>query len=198
MLASTCLPTVHHAVEIGGRAYWDGGFSANPDLVTLAAESPVGDTLLVQLNPVEKGEAPRSAREIAADVSRVTFSQPLIRDVAEIVAIRDDVPTGWRRRTRRAERIAAHRFHLVEAGRHTGSLSPETKMRPDRALLTSLHNAGREEARRWLGRCLSDIGRRSTVDLKAHFLAPLGPIHVTIPAGEQQTREDAEAIAAKL
>ena len=34
--ASCCLPTLHHAVEIDGAAYWDGGFSANPDLVTLA------------------------------------------------------------------------------------------------------------------------------------------------------------------
>ena len=49
MLASACLPTLHHAVEIDGRAYWDGGFSANPDLVTLARDSPVDDTLIVKL-----------------------------------------------------------------------------------------------------------------------------------------------------
>ncbi|MBS0242198.1 MAG: patatin-like phospholipase family protein, partial [Proteobacteria bacterium] len=79
VLASACLPQVHHAVEIEGRAYWDGGFSSNPDLVTLASESPVGDTLLVLLNPIEKSGASRSAREIAADVSRVTFTQPLVR-----------------------------------------------------------------------------------------------------------------------
>ncbi|MEI9901580.1 MAG: patatin-like phospholipase family protein [Hyphomicrobium sp.] len=32
VLASACLPTLHHAVEIDGAAYWDGGFSANPDI----------------------------------------------------------------------------------------------------------------------------------------------------------------------
>ena len=48
VLASACLPTVHHAVAIEGRAYWDGGFSANPELLTLARESPVADTLIVQ------------------------------------------------------------------------------------------------------------------------------------------------------
>ena len=37
VLASACLPTLHHAVSIDGRAYWDGGFSANPDLLTLGA-----------------------------------------------------------------------------------------------------------------------------------------------------------------
>ncbi len=30
LLASACLPTLHHAVEIDGEAYWDGGFTANP------------------------------------------------------------------------------------------------------------------------------------------------------------------------
>src|SRR5688572_32902032 len=33
VLASACLPMLHHAVTIDGQAYWDGGFSANPDLV---------------------------------------------------------------------------------------------------------------------------------------------------------------------
>src|SRR5204863_6392064 len=41
VLASACLPALHHAVEIEGVAYWDGGFSANPDLRTVAMESPV-------------------------------------------------------------------------------------------------------------------------------------------------------------
>lgn len=181
ILASACLPQVHHAVEIDGRAYWDGGFTANPDLVTLAAESPVADTLLVLLNPIEKADSPRSAREIAADVSRVTFCQPLIRDVMEIAAHQADVQVlRWRRPRTRSERIAAHRYHLVEAGRHTSTLPPESKMRPERALLTYLHNAGREEARRWLGRAKSSIGKRSTVDLGDRFL---GPLRTVVPNG---------------
>ena len=50
VLASACLPTLHHAVVIDGQAYWDGGFSANPDIVTLGRESPVADTLIVKLS----------------------------------------------------------------------------------------------------------------------------------------------------
>jgi NTE family protein len=174
ILASTCLPQVHHAVEIDGRAYWDGGFTANPDLVTLAAESPVGDTLLVLLNPIEKAGFPRSAREIASDVSRVTFCQPLMRDVIEIAAHQADFKSSlWRRPRTRSERIAVHRYHLIEAGRHTGTLPPESKMRPERALLSYLHNAGREEARRWLGRAKGAIGKHSSVELGEKLLGPL-------------------------
>jgi len=86
VLASACLPTLHHAVVIGGRAYWDGGFSANPDLLTLATESSVADTLIVQLNPLQQRGLPRSASEIADRVNTITFNQPLLRDVAAIVS----------------------------------------------------------------------------------------------------------------
>ena len=196
VLASACLPQVHHAVEIEGRAYWDGGFSANPDLMTLVAESPVGDTLLVLLNPVEKGDRPRSAREIAADVSRVTFSQPLVRDVMEIAAYQgESAGPRWRGPRSRSERIARHRFHMIEAGRHTNTLAPESKMRPERALLSYLHNAGREEARRWLARAKGDIGQRSSVDLAARLLGPLRcsppqPAEPPIDAGDELDGHD--------
>ncbi|HEX5959612.1 MAG TPA: patatin-like phospholipase family protein, partial [Hyphomicrobiaceae bacterium] len=68
VLASACLPMLHHAVSIGGHAYWDGGFSANPDLVTLGRESPVSDTLIVKLSAIEPNGVPTSAREIAGRV----------------------------------------------------------------------------------------------------------------------------------
>ncbi len=186
VLASACLPQVHHAVEIEGRAYWDGGFTANPDLTTLADQSPVGDTLIVLLNPVERTIQPRSAREIAADLNRVTFSQPLVRDAMEIVAHRDQRGSRWRKPRTRAERLARHRFHLIEAGRHTNALPPESKMRPERALLTYLHNSGREEARRWIARAKDQVGRRSSIDLAERFLAPLTSI-AGAPTGAPET-----------
>ena len=40
LLASACLPTLHHAVEIDGEAYWDGGFTANPAIYPLMYEKP--------------------------------------------------------------------------------------------------------------------------------------------------------------
>ena len=160
----------------------------------LADQSPVGDTLLVLLNPIEKPSAPRTAREIAGDVSRVTFSQPLLRDVAEIEALRGEHRVGMFRRQTRSSRIAAHRFHLIEAGRHTGSLSPETKMRPDKALLAALNTAGREEARRWVGRHLADIGRRRTVDLAATFLTPLTSLRSAEPEALPETEPQAAQV----
>ncbi|HEX4892408.1 MAG TPA: patatin-like phospholipase family protein [Hyphomicrobiaceae bacterium] len=198
VLASTCLPTLHHAVEIDGRAYWDGGFSANPDIVTLAGESPASDTLIVQLNPIEKAGVPRTARAIAFDVNRITFTQPFLRDVAEIAALKRDAPRSWLfSRNSRTARIARHRFHLIEAARHTGDLAPETKLRPERALLMFLHRAGREEAGKWLARHRQALGKHATVDLESRFLGPLGPLATTATA-ERDDDPDTAVLGGKL
>jgi NTE family protein len=173
VLASACLPTIHHAVSIEGRAYWDGGFSSNPDLVTLGRESPVADTLIVKLNSLDKNGIPTSAREITARVNQITFGQPMLRDIELIETVRRQSRRFACMRHGKADaRLARQRFHLIEAGRFTNALAPESKAVPDLQLLTYLHDAGRSEAAKWLERHGNDIGRRETVDLTRHFLAP--------------------------
>jgi NTE family protein len=172
VLASACLPTLHHAVVIDGRAYWDGGFSANPDLVTLARQSPTGDTLIVRLSSLHTESVPASAREISARINQITFNQPMLRDIELIEALCRQHGSRWSRRTDPGDaRLARHRFHLIEAGRFTSALAPESKAKPDLELLTYLHGAGRSETEKWLARARAQIGRRSTVDLARHFLA---------------------------
>ena len=171
VLASACLPTIHHAVAIDGSAYWDGGFSANPDLVTLARESPTADTLIVKLTPLRADGVPTSARQISARINQITFNQPMLRDIELIETVRAHA-RRWPRMTISADaRLARHRFHLIEAGRFTSALAPESKIKPDIELLTYLHGAGRGETEKWLARSRASIGRRATVDLAKHFLS---------------------------
>ena len=170
VLASACLPTIHHAVAIDGHAYWDGGFSANPDLVTLGRESPFGDTLIVKLNAIDKPGVPMTAREISARINQITFNQPMLRDIEVIETVR----AGRRRWSGLANapdaRLARHRFHLIDAGRFTGALAPESKGKPDLELLLYLHAAGRNETDKWLARSRASVGRRSTVDFAKDLL----------------------------
>ncbi len=172
VLASACLPTVHHAVEIAGEAYWDGGFSANPDLVTLAVESPVSDTLLVMLTPLVQNELPTTVRDISNHANRLTFNAPLLRDIEVIAAVRETagsiLPKG------RLAPLAKHRFHLIDAGPLTGAMSPETAMKPDWGMMTYLHGAGRSDTEKWLAASRADIGKRETVELEKYFLPVLG------------------------
>jgi len=172
VLASACLPTLHHAVSIDGQAYWDGGFSANPDLLTLGRESPVADTLIVKLSALDRDGVPTSAREIAGRINQITFMQPMLRDIEVIETVRR-LNSRWTRLNSPADaRLARHRFHLIEAGRFTSSLPPESKGKPDIELLTYLHGAGRSETEKWLARHGGSIGWKSTVDLARHFLGP--------------------------
>ncbi len=167
VLASACLPTVHHAVEIDGVAYWDGGFSANPDLVTLAVESPVADTLLVTLTPLVIDEHPMSVRDISNHATRLTFNAPLLRDIEVIMAVRETagaiLPKG------RLSPLARHRFHLIDASPVTATMSPETTLKPDWTVITYLHGAGRNAAEEWLKSSRDAIGRNETIDLGQHF-----------------------------
>lgn len=171
VLASACLPTLHRTVEIDGEGYWDGGFSKNPDLITLATESPVHDTLIVQINSLARREVPKGVREIAGAVNRLTFNAPLLRDVELILAVRE--ASSGRRfggigRGRHAG-LVNHRFHMIEAGRYTSSLSDDSKLKPDLGLLTYLHSAGRTQTHKWLAQNFAAIGRRETVDFAERF-----------------------------
>lgn len=172
VLASACLPTVHRAVEIEGAAYWDGGFSANPDIVTLAVESPVPDTLLITLSPLVIDEHPTSARDITNQATRLTFNAPLLRDVEVIMAVRETagtiLPKG------RLAPLARHRFHLIDASPITASMSPESTYQPDWTMITYLHGAGRSAAESWLHASRNAIGRAETVDLAQHFFGRSG------------------------
>src|SRR5690606_4838966 len=140
-------------------------------------ESPVEDTLLVQLNPLYHADVPRSAGEIADRVNTLTFNQPLLRDVQVIVAAKEEGLGWFSGRNSRTARLRRHRFHLIEAGAYTAGLSADTKLRPDKGLLTYLHGAGRTEARKWLNHHRAAIGRHSTVDLRARFLEANGRAH---------------------
>jgi NTE family protein len=165
VLASACLPSIHHAVEIEGRAYWDGGFSANPDFLTPAHESPIGDTLIVQLNAFAKLSKPTSARDIAGHINHLTFNQSYLAQIGQL-ELALETPTRWFRASgHRTHKLAQHRFHLIEAGRITGNLSDDSKGKPEQALLSYLHAAGINQAGKWLDRHREDIGRRDTAEL---------------------------------
>jgi len=177
VLASACLPTLHRAVQIGGMAYWDGGFSANPDLITVVRESPLSDTLLVMVNPRERMELPTGSREISGHINHITFNAPLRRDVELIETLRQESKKSWFNRATLAGKLQRHRFHVVDAGRYTAALKHETKMKPDWGLFTYLHGAGRTETHKWLDRHRRDVGRRETARLGERILGEPVPAH---------------------
>src|SRR5208282_1974832 len=84
VLASACLPTMFQAVEIGGEAYWDGGYMGNPALFPLIYQCQSADILIVHLNPLYRGEIPRTADEILNRVNEVSFNSSLMREMRAV------------------------------------------------------------------------------------------------------------------
>ncbi|MGH6902454.1 MAG: patatin-like phospholipase family protein [Geminicoccaceae bacterium] len=150
ILASTCLPQLHPAVEIDGAPYWDGGFSANPPLLPLIEGCRARDVVLVQINPLAAERVPRTPREIRDRVAEIAFGRPL---ADELLRLRDASagalwPFAWIRQRRR--RLARHRLHAIDGSAELGKLDPRTKVEPTWPLLLELRARGWAAADAWL------------------------------------------------
>ena len=76
-MASACLPDLFQSVIIDGQPYWDGGYAGNPPLWPLFYETPCRDAIIVQINPIERDQTPRSPAEIRNRIDEVTFNASL-------------------------------------------------------------------------------------------------------------------------
>jgi NTE family protein len=162
VLASACLPTLFHAVKIGDRHYWDGGFVGNPVLYPFFKSSPADDIVIIQINPVVRPGLPRSAREIADRVNEITFNSALLAELRAIGFVHRLLERG---RLTRADGYRDMRVHMIEARKALRPLGASSKLNAEWPFLRRLFEIGRTAAERWLTRNRADLGERSTLDL---------------------------------
>ena len=169
VLASAALPTLHHAVEIDGARYWDGGFSANPPLVPLIEHCASDDLLLVQIDPVHDDGHPVTAEEIRGQVARLTFLGPLMRELETIQSLRKMAPRGGS--TTLGKRVRSLRLHRIDAGEDLRPLGQTSKLNPEWDLVRHVRDIGRRRAETWLDESASHLGKRETFDLAGGLTA---------------------------
>ncbi len=162
LLASACLPTLFRAVEINGDAYWDGGYAGNPTITPLIRESDAHDTILIQINPRERAETPRSATEILNRVNEISFNSPLMKELRMIALLRSVADAG----NAEGARWAAMRTHRVMTDM-LADFGASSKLNAEWSFISKLHTEGRRCADAFLADHGEDIGRRSTADLDA-------------------------------
>jgi NTE family protein len=160
LLASACLPTLFQAVEIDGEPHWDGGFTGNPTITPLVRESDAVDILLVQINPLERAETPRSAAEILNRMNEVSFNSPLMKELRMIAVLRQVADPGSGEGARWA-RMRMHRIMTDELSH----LDASSKLNAEWAFLSLLRDEGRRAAGAFLETHGGDIGKRSSLDL---------------------------------
>jgi NTE family protein len=160
LLASACLPTLFQAVEIDGEAYWDGGYSGNPTITPLVRECASHDTILVQINPVERPGTPRTAREILNRLNEVSFNAVLLKELRMIALLRQVAEPG----DCEGARWARMRVHRIASEQMT-SLGYSSKLNAEWDFLCLLRSEGRRSAEAFLDRHGQDLGRRSSLNL---------------------------------
>jgi len=159
LLASACLPTMFQAIEIGGDPYWDGGYAGNPTLTPLIRESDAHDTILVQINPRERPDTPRTASEILDRLNEVSFNSPLMKELRMIALLRQVADPGHGEGARWAE-MRTHRImsdKLVAFG-------ASSKLNAEWQFVSLLKEEGRRSADAFLTAHGEDIGKVSTAD----------------------------------
>ena len=160
LLASACLPTMFQAVEIDGDPYWDGGYSGNPTISPLVRECNSSDTILVQINPVERPGTPKSARDILNRLNEISFNSPLLKELRMIALMRQAVDPGHRE----GRLWARMRIHRIASDLMT-DLGASSKLNAEWAFLCKLRDEGRRCAEAFIAAHGADVGKRSTFDL---------------------------------
>ena len=162
LLASACLPTLFQAVEIDGEPYWDGGYSGNPTITPLVRECTSRDTILVQINPVERPGTPRTARDILNRLNEVSFNAVLLKELRMIALLRQVADPG----DCEGARWAGMRIHRI-ASEQMAELGYSSKLNAEWEFLCMLRDEGRRSAEAFLAAHGEDLGRRSSLDLDA-------------------------------
>ncbi|WP_156964687.1 patatin-like phospholipase family protein [Methylocapsa aurea] len=160
LLASACLPTMFQAIEIDGEPYWDGGYSGNPTITPLIRECKSHDTILVQINPIERKESPRSASEILNRLNEVSFNSVLLKELRMIALLRHVADPG----DSEGAQWAGMRIHRIASEMMT-ELGASSKLNAEWEFFSLLRDEGRKAAQLFLETHAADLGRRSTLDL---------------------------------
>jgi NTE family protein len=162
LLASACLPTLFRAIEIDGEAYWDGGFAGNPTITPLVRESEAHDTILVQINPRERPDTPRSAADILDRIDEIAFNSPLMKELRMIAVLRQAADVG----TGEGARWAQMRMHRIMTDM-LARFGASSKLNAERDFIMMLQAEGRRAASEFLETNGADLGKRSTTDVDA-------------------------------
>lgn len=168
VLASTCLPFLFKAVEIGGEHYWDGGYMGNPVLYPFFYSAVSRDIVIVHVNPIERDEVPITAPEILNRINEISFNSSLLRELRAVSFVHKLLDENWLKDEFR-DQLRDIRIHSIRSDRSLTDLSVASKFSVDWGFLTALRARGRKIADEWIAENYEMIGEASSVDIRAMF-----------------------------
>ncbi|WP_420431425.1 patatin-like phospholipase family protein [Hyphobacterium sp.] len=169
VLASACLPFLFQAVEINGEPHWDGGYTGNPAIWPLYYVDTPRDILIVNLNPIERADTPKSAADIMNRVNEITFNASLLAELRALAFVKDLIANDQLKGEVR-DNFRDMLVHAIRGDDSVRNLRRDSKYDTRWSSLTALRDEGRKAAHDWLESCADDVGTRSTIELHADFL----------------------------
>lgn len=169
LLASACLPAIHHAVEINGEAYWDGGFTANPPLFPLLHQCRAKDIMVVLLHSTKHTGVPVTVNDIQSRLTEIGFNAAISTELQAIALAQREARHSLFAFGRLERRLRGLNIHSIASQEFLGQLSSLSKLNTQAPFLQALRNEGREQTEQWLDKHFQHIGMRSSFNL-AHFL----------------------------
>nr|WP_237072639.1 patatin-like phospholipase family protein [Pseudaestuariivita rosea] len=171
ILASACLPTLFQAVEIHDpdtdqvEAYWDGGYTGNPALFPLFTAELPDDIVIVNINPLERSDVPKTAQEIQNRINEISFNSSLLRELRAINFVKRLLDEGSLKPGSMEDVLV----HMIADDDLMNMLSVATKLVPSPYVLSELKQAGQQAADRFIAAHKDSLNVESTIDLPAMF-----------------------------
>src|SRR3954471_16946567 len=155
VLASMCLPMRSHAVQIDGERYWDGGYAANPPLISLVEASDASDMLILQIMPTAGQELPVTSPDIVKRLEQITFNGVFLREAAALTTMARVAGSGSQDPafSRKLQKL---RLHHISAEREHSALSEASGGNLEWQFLRTLRESGRAAAESWLDHGVSE------------------------------------------
>ena len=166
VMASACVPLLHHTVEVDGQHYWDGGYCGNPPIFPLIYMGGAPDILIVQLNPINIPEVPRDIRAIVDRMNTLAFNSSLMREMRMIRFVTDLIDQGQLPK----EKHLRCYIHTVDAEEELAGFNASSKMNASLGFLHHLRALGVARAEAFLDAHFDAIGERSSTDIVEKFL----------------------------
>ena len=171
IMASACLPTMFQAVIIHDtqtgqdEEFWDGGYTGNPALFPLFDASLPDDIVVININPLEREDLPRTPQQIQNRINEISFNSSLLREMRAISFVKRLIDEG----TIQEGQMRRINMHMIADDALMNDLSVATKLVPSGFVMGKLREAGAEAATKFLDAHFDQIGRCDSIDMRAMF-----------------------------
>jgi NTE family protein len=169
LLASACLPRIHHPGRDRRRAVLGRRLLGEPAVFPLFYDCDARDVLLVLLAPLRREGTPRSVDEIEARILELGFSANFMREMRMFALATTFASPSFLSFGRLERRLRQMRFHMIDSSGVPDLQRTETQVLAHAPFLERLRDAGRERASAWLEAHAADVGRRGSLDLQRWF-----------------------------